>query len=413
MKTRIPRNKVSDVRGVGKLAVDATVGLTSLVEALHHNIARASAPLGVAVEAPMDGVSGFVYRTIRGATRAVGGGVDLLLGEIAPLLENESSSTRREAVLSALNGVLGDHLALTGNPLAIPMRLRRNGFPLELTRDALRVAIPNPGSRVLVLVHGLCFNDLQWRRKGHDHGAALAKDAGSMRPLTELYLHYDSGRHVSTNGRAFAEVLEALSRAWPVPIEELTLVGHSMGGLVVRSACAYGSIAGHAWLGRLRNLVFLGTPHEGAPLERGGNWVNMLLDASPYTAAFARLAKIRSAGITDLRHGSILDDDWVLQDRFRHAKGAADARVSVPLPAGVAGYAIAGSISRRAGAVGERLVGDGLVPVESALGHRAGPGAGALFPPSHQSIAHGVNHVGLLNSKKVYRQMKRWLLGTG
>ena len=409
MAKSVPRNKASDIRGIGRLAADAVVGLTSLVESLHHNIVRVSAPLGMPVEAPMDGVSGFVYRSIRGVTRGVGNGVDLLLGEVAPLLQHESSTARREAVLAALNGVLGDHLALGGNPLAIPMRLRRGGVPLELTRAGLADSIARPAGRVLVLVHGLCFDDLQWRRKGHDRGAALALDAAATRPLTELYLHYNSGRHVSTNGRAFAEMLEALSRAWPVPLEEIAIVGHSMGGLVVRSACAYGAIARHGWLRRLRRVVFLGTPHEGAPLERGGNWVNLVLDASPYTAAFARLAKIRSAGITDLRYGSILDEDWVREDRFRHKKGGAGSRHALPLPEGVACYALAGSVGRRAGELKEHMIGDGLVPVESALGHHAAPDGGALFAPSHQLIAHGVNHLGLLNAKKVYRALRTWV----
>ena len=117
------------------------------------------------------------------------------------------------------------------------------------------------------------MNDLQWKRKGHDHGAALARDLA----YTPVYLHYNSGLHISTNGRAFAELLEALVRLWPVPLTELVLIGHSMGGLVARSACHYGALARHEWLRRLDKLVFLGTPHHGAPLERGGNWVDMLL----------------------------------------------------------------------------------------------------------------------------------------
>lgn len=392
-----------DVRGVGRLAVDATIGLARLVETLHHNIARSPAPLGAAVDAPMKGVAGFVYRSIRGATRAVGGGIDLLLGQIASSLTHEPSSARREAVLAALNGVLGDHLERTANPLAIPMRLRRGGVGLEITREALSRDVPNPSVRVVVLAHGLCLDDLQWQRKRHDHGAALARDAHAARQLSVLYLHYNSGRHVSTNGRELAELLEQLAKAWPVPIEELSIVGHSMGGLVARSACAHGSIAGHAWLGRLRNLVFLGTPHEGAPLERGGHWLDRILGASPYTAAFTRLGKIRSAGITDLRHGSILDEDW--------ARGSA-ARHAVALPEGVACHAIAGSLARREGELKERLLGDGLVPLASALGDHAGPDGSALIAPSRQSIAYGVNHLGLLRSQQVYRRLKK-IMGSG
>jgi hypothetical protein len=32
-----------------------------------------------------------------------------------------------------------------------------------------------------------------------------------------------------------------------------------------------------------------------------------------------------------------------------------------------------------------------------------------LFPPANQAIAYGVGHLGLLNSKKVYRTLRGWL----
>ena len=156
------------------------------------------------------------------------------------------------------------------------------------------------------------MNDLQWRRNEHDHGAALAADAG----FTPVYLHYNSGLHVSTNGRAFAAQLEALLDAWPVPVDELVILGHSMGGLLARSACHYGELAGHAWPRHLRKIVFLGTPHHGTPFERGGNWVTSLWASAGTPRRFARLGKIRSAGITDLRYGSLLDEDWEDRDRF-------------------------------------------------------------------------------------------------
>ncbi|UUZ51461.1 GPI inositol-deacylase [Massilia sp. B-10] len=97
---------------------------------------------------------------------------------------------------------------------------------------------------------------------------------------------------------------------WPVAVDELLIVAHSMGGLVARSACHAAQEEGHSWPGLLRKMAFLGTPHHGAPLERGGNWVHLVTDLSAYSAPFSRLAKIRSAGITDLRHGSVLDEDW-------------------------------------------------------------------------------------------------------
>ncbi|MGZ5081371.1 MAG: PGAP1-like alpha/beta domain-containing protein [Usitatibacter sp.] len=402
MTRKPPILRASDIHGFSRLAIDATVGLTDLVETMHHNISRVPGVLGKPTRQPMKGISGLAYRAVRGATRLVGGGINAILAQLVPLLEQESSSTAREAVLSVLNGVLGDHLTVSGNPLAIPMRLRRGGKPLELTSQALAEAIPQPRGRIVLLAHGLCLNDLQWRRKGHDHGAALAADAA----FTPVYLHYNSGLHVSTNGRALGERIESLLKAWPVPVDELAIIGHSMGGLVARSACHYGKLAGHAWPRRLRKIVFLGTPHHGAPLERGGNWVDAALDASPYTAAFARLGKIRSAGITDLRYGNLLDEDWRNRDRFASSK---DDRAAVPLPDGVQCYAIAASISEKVGDLSERLIGDGLVPVDSALGRHPDPGRNLPIPESRQWIGYGMGHLDLLDRRAVYERIRQWL----
>lgn len=397
----------TDVRGVSRLVVDATLGLTRLVETMHHNIARTPGPLGQFTEEPTRGITGFVYRSIQGTTRLVGRGVDALLEQLMPLLDQQAaeSSDAREAVLAALNGVLGDHLAASGNPLAIAMQLRRDGQPLPLTKPELAAALPQAGGKILLLVHGLCMNDRQWRRNGHDHGAALAA-AG----YTPLYLHYNSGRHVSSNGRELAALLETLVQAWPVPVEQLAILGHSMGGLVARSACHYaqrgGQRSGHGWLQHLRQMVFLGTPHHGAPLERGGNWVNVILEFSPYTAALARLAKIRSAGITDLRHGSVLDDDWLHGDRF-----ARDRKKNfVPLPAGVRCDALAVTRAKSASDPGGLLPGDGLVPVQSALGQAADQALCLDFPEAQRWIGYGMNHLDLLDHVEVCAQLRQRLV---
>ena len=400
----------SDLHGASKLAVDATIGLTNLVEAMHHNILRAPNIFGTMTEEPTRGITGLVYRSIRGVTRAVGGGLDLALGQLTGLLNQEPSSNAREAVVSALNGVMGDHLVASNNPLAIPMQLRRDGVALTLTKKSLARAIPQPSGKILLLVHGLCMGDLQWERNGHDHGAVLVADPAFAVPFTTVYLRYDSGVHISTNGRAFAELIEALLKAWPVPVTELNIIGHSMGGLVTRSACDFGPQAGHAWPRALKKIIFLGTPHFGAPLERGGNWVNVILDTSPYTAAFARLAKIRSAGITDLRHADVHDADWEQQDRFAASRKAkANAQVS-PLPAGVKCYAIAAVIGKKSGSLAGNILGDGLVPVQSALGLHDDPARALAIPKSRQWIGYEMNHMDLLDRKDVYARIKKWLL---
>jgi pimeloyl-ACP methyl ester carboxylesterase len=388
------RCRPSDLRGISRLAIEATLGMTDLVEAMHLDIAKTVNIANVFPPArrATRGITGLVYRSIRGVTRLVGR-LDAVLAPAVARLGEGSSPPGREALLAVLNGVLGDHLAASGNPLAIPMRLRRDGQPLDIA------AIQRPGGKLVVLAHGLCMNDLQWNRKEHDHGAALARDLG----YTPLYLHYNSGLHVSTNGREFAGLLESLVHRWPVPIEELVILGHSMGGLVARSACHYGRVAGHDWPRLLKRLVFLGTPHHGSPLERGGNWVDTVLGAISYTAPLARLGKIRSAGITDLRHGNLLDEDWIGRDRFERK---ADPRQPVPLPEGVECYAMA-AMAREG--LGDPWPSDGLVPPGSALGHHEEPGRSLSLPESRRWVLHGTHHFDLLSEPEAYEKIKQWL----
>ena len=395
------------LRGAAKLATEATTGLTDLVEAVHARIASVPGLPGPA-DGRTRGITGLVYKTIRGVTRAVGGSVDTLLGVLAPALAPRPGagpaslpSPEREAILAALNGVLGDHLAKTANPLAIRMAFRHGGRPLPLQRDALATSLPAAGDKPLVLIHGLCMNDLQWRRGGHDHGEALAAASG----FTPVYLHYNTGLHVSTNGRALANQLEQLLEQWPRPIARFAIVAHSMGGLLARSALHYGRAAGQRWPDRLDDLACLGTPHHGSPLERTGQGVDMLLSATPYAGPFGRLAKLRSAGITDLRHGNLVDEDWVGGDRF---ESATDRRKAVPLPAGPRCYAIAGTLAQEGG-LKDKLLGDGLVPIASALGKHRLAKRTLKFLPEHQRVFEQTNHMQLLSSTEVFEQLRDWL----
>jgi hypothetical protein len=393
----------ADLRGAARLAADATAGLTDLVEAMHERIARVPG-LGAAPDGRVGGIGGLVYKSVRGVTRVVGGSIDALLGLLAPALADaaESHSPEREAIVAALNGVLGDYLAASANPLATAMAWRRGGRVLVPEPAALAAGLPDAGPRLLVLVHGLCMNDLQWLRKGHDHGAALACDLG----FTPLYLHYNSGLHVSINGHALAHRLEQLVAAWPQPLQRLAIVGHSMGGLLARSAFHHATQAGLRWPAQLGDLVFLGTPHHGAPLERAGHWVDVILGAAPYAAPFARLGKLRSAGITDLRHGNLLDEDWVGRDRF--ARGP-DRRQPVPLPDGVRCFAAAASLVPAGGKLPDRVLGDGLVPVDSALGRHPDPARTLAFAEDRQWVGAGLGHLDLLSRPEVYAQLRRWL----
>ena len=392
---------LSDALGLGRLAADAAHGVTGIVEHMHTSILDTPG-LSPVAQGLTGGVTRLVYGAVRGAFRLTGKGLGGAAALVGPSPADLPSSRGREIALAALNGVVGDHLADTANPLALTMRFRRDGRPLTLEREALAESFPDATGKLAVLVHGLCMSDLQWLRQNHDHGAALARDL----EFTPVYLSYNSGLHVSTNGRAFAEALEALVAAWPAKIDDFVVVGHSMGGLVARSACLHAEAAGHAWRRKLKKIVFLGTPHHGAPLERVGNWVDVILGKTPYAAAFARLGKVRSAGVTDLRFGNLRDEDWQGRDRFARAP---DPRGPVPLPEGVACYAVAATTAASPGGLQDRFFGDGLVPLPSALGRHDDPVRDLNVPLQRQWVAAETGHLDLLSRRDVYERMAGWL----
>lgn len=408
-----PHLRLSDVRGLSRLAVQATLGVNDLVEAMHHTILALPAPLAGTTVVPANRThasvyhvlrksSAAVYSAIRGTTRLVGGGLDAALRKLQPEIDHLPSSREREALLAIVNGVLGDHLTAHDNPLCVHMAFRHNGVALRLEADRLRTAYPQARDELLVLLHGHCMNDLQWT----PNDAAPAHALAAMEGHSTLWLHYNTGRHISHNGRELADRLEQLVRAWPVPVRRIRLVGFSMGGLLARSAVHYAQAAGHTWPAKLAQLFFVGTPHHGSMVERAGNVVDRVLEASPYSRALARLGKIRSAGTTDLRHGSLRDEDWSAHDRFAVPS---DTRTPVPLPPGVRCYAIAAVAQPQPGALRSQWVGDGLVPLASALGQHPDPAFDLALAPAHTRTFYRTTHLGLLQEPEVFSQIAQWM----
>jgi hypothetical protein len=412
MSERSSRNPIrhlrsSDIRGLTQLATQATTGVTGIAEGVHQAVLNGMGIPGGDTPGRARGITGLVYRSINGVTRLVGGGIDTLLASLLPLLgpdqANSPETPQRAAVLAALNGMMGDRLVASDSPFATPMSLRFQG---EVLNWPDRPAMPEATDKVLLLVHGLCMNDLQWHAqhdgKVFDHGEALARALG----YTPVYLRYNSGLHISQNARELATQLEQLLGHWPSPIREISVLAHSMGGLLIRGACQLAQEQAMAWPDRLANIVFLGTPHHGAPLEQGSNWLEFLLEGVPYAAPFARLGQLRSAGITDLRHGHVMDQDWQGRDRFELNP---DSRLPVPLPAGVACYGVAATTAPKRGLLADRLIGDGLVPLRSALGQHDDPRRELEFGSDSQWIGYRMNHLDLLRSPRVNRQLLEWL----
>ncbi len=428
-KKPLPHLRATDLRGVAQLATQATQGVARMAEGVHQSV-WGTLGVGNMTSGQTGGITGLVYQSVRGVTQLVAQGLDSALSKLEPFLEpaadtgsnTPTSSPEREAVLAALNGVLGDHLAATGNPLATQMTLRLAGQALDWQ------AMPAKGTvtgKVLLVVHGLCMNDLQWRtvtappRSAQpasstgsqaavpdlvvNHGATLATALG----YTPVYVRYNTGLHTSQNGHALSQQLEQLAAHWPQTITEITVLVHSMGGLVTRSAVHNAQQHKAGWLGHLKNIIFLGTPHHGAPLEKAGNWVDIILGSTPYSKPFAKLGQLRSSGITDLRYGHVLDEDWQGQDRFRRTP---DSRTPVPLPEGVACYTIAATIAAQRSPLGQRVVGDGLVPLSSALGQHADAARSLQFAKASQRIVYRTHHMQLLSSPEVTQQLVQWLL---
>jgi hypothetical protein len=399
--------RASDIRGIAQLAIQATAGVTRITEGVHRSVLATLGIAGDTVPGRTRGITGLVYRTVHAVTQGVGFSVDKLLAALHVVFaSNEGGkpeTPQRAAVLAALNGVMGDRLIATNNPLASTMSFRYSNDVLNCQ------ALPPlyaPAGKILLLIHGLCMTDLrrhaQRQGQASDHGATLATALG----YTPVYLHYNSGLHISHNGRELSARLEQLLTHWPATLEELSVVAHSMGGLLIRSAVHYARQAGLRWPDRLKSIVFLGTPHHGAPLERAGNWVDTILAGTPYTQPFSALGKLRSAGITDLRYGHVLDEDWHGHDRFEPKP---DARQCVPLPNGVACYTVAATTAAKRSTLANRLIGDGLVPLHSALGHHDDARRKLNFAPASQWIAYRTGHLDLLSSPEVTRQMAQWL----
>lgn len=405
----------ADYLGLARLATQATVGVTGISEAVHQNVWSTLGMPGARQAGQTRGVTGLVYQSVRGVTKVVAGSLDLVLGRLVPLLEaatpERPSSIEREAVLAALNGVLGDQLQATDNPLATPMTFRHQGQVVtpQYLKTLARTAV---NGKLLLLIHGLCMNDLQWTQSldasgstRYNHGQALASALG----YTPIYLRYNSGLHTSQNGRELARMLEELLKNWPEPVQELSILAHSMGGLISRSAVHLATQQGAQWPARLKNIVFLGTPHHGAPMERAGNWIDVVLGSSRYSAPFAKIGQLRSAGITDLRYGHVLDEDWLGHDRFRRSP---DRRRPVPLPDTVRCYTVAATTAAKRGTLAERLLGDGLVPLPSALGQHPQARHQLAFDQQAQMVVYRVNHWGLLKDPQVAQQVQRWLAAT-
>jgi pimeloyl-ACP methyl ester carboxylesterase len=220
---------------------------------------------------------------------------------------------------------------------------------------------------------------------------------------TPLFVRFNSGLHISENGRQLAELLDRVTATWPTEVHEIALIGHSVGGLVSRSACHYGG--GSEWPSKVRHVFTLGSPHQGAPLEQAANAASAVFARLPETRALlAKPLNVRSAGIKDLRYGYLVDECWLGQDcdAFLH-----DTSREIPFLASANHYFVCATLSREPDALAGRIVGDLLVLRASAWAQRRGQRLG--FGIEHYQHIGGANHFELVNHPAIYEQIRRWM----
>ena len=377
----------------------ATGGIGSVQRAVSGRVFRAVGPGAVLVRPIHERVTRGVYAGLGAGTRALG----MAAGRAAALREGPllSSGPGGSALIAAISGLTGDVLEEQGSPLAQPMALRVGGEPVAAEPDALAAAFPEATPRIVVFVHGLMTTEFSWALGGREtFGSRLAQESG----CTPVYVRYNTGRHISGNGRSLSELLEELVAAWPVEVDQLALVGHSMGGLVARSACCHAAETDAAWSRLVTHSVSLGTPHMGAPLEQAVHYLSAGLARLPETRPFANFLRRRSGGIRDLRQGSLVDEDW--RDCDPDALKAA-ACAEIPLLEGATHCFVSATVTRSDRHPLGRLIGDTLVLKPSATGRsrtRRIP-----FDEEYGMHLGGASHFMLLYHPAVYEKLRAWL----
>jgi hypothetical protein len=407
--------RTDEATAVSRLAGIVLGGGTTRIHELHGGIAgRAFAgvgPLARPVQAIHDGIASFTYRAVGTALHAGAVAVGALASRQVNGRPLDDTPAARVA-LAILNGAHGDLLDRETPPLATTMTLRQAGQVVPVQAGDLAAAHPEASGRLVVFLHGLTETEGAWcyksdrhhGRPGITYGTLLEHDLG----LTPLFLRYNTGLHISDNGRRLADLLDQLVDAWPVQVQDLVLVGHSMGGLVARSAlhqAGSGTDAARPWTRLVRDTITLGTPHLGAPLERGVHALTHTLARLPETRPLAKLLAARSVGIKDLRRGTLIEDDWALQDLDARTPGR---HTHVPLHDGARHFVVLATLTADPTAQTADLLGDLLVPPRSASGD-SGDDDRLAFPPDHVHRLGRLHHFDLLNHPQVYDQIRRWL----
>ncbi|WP_410872594.1 lipase family alpha/beta hydrolase [Nocardia sp. A7] len=406
MTEQLPQSQ-AEVQALTRLAGDEFIGAVEGVAAMHRAISDrvfAAVRLGVG---PAAAPAKLVHDAITDSVYAAVSGTGFVVGEMASAVQLSgvtapSRTVWGAGILAAIQGLIGDTLADEAPILSSPMTFRVDGTPVP--PEEFAAYVPVPTTRLVVLLHGLVETEHAWRLGGRPtYGERLEDDLG----YTPVFVRFNSGLHISENAAQLSALLTRLVDSWPMPVHEICLIGHSMGGLVMRSACHQAEQAGETWVRSVRQVVCLGSPHLGAPLEQFVHYASAALDLLPETRPLSTLLRRRSAGIRDLRQGSLVDDDWRDLDvntlRARAVK-------EVPLLPGVDHYFVTTTITHSPKHPLGVIIGDGMVLSGSGSGR--GRTKRLDFDAVNSLHIPAANHFSLLNHDAVYDALHSWLSST-
>lgn len=401
---RTPPSQADVLEGLAQLVSTSLIGVHELLQIVHQAVLQTTLGMSDQQSSRFLNISGierlqrWSYGSIQRYGRYFIAPSLRKIIEQFPSLHDKPLTPNLHFLVGALNGVLGDYLFKQQNPLALPMVFYDHYGALQQGEV---------GGRVVIFVHGLCMSHTNWSNRqfeGIGERLLAQRDHNVM-----LYVNYNSGRRISANGRSLANMLEELIQKNP-RIQSIDLIGHSMGGLVLRSALFYGKQNIYAWVPQVRHLVCIGSPHHGAILERFGFSLQQKLGSFPFVKLIGHLVNIRSNGILDLRYGSVRDDDW------EHLKarigGMDDNRKPAPLPSHIHAFFVAGTLEyehHQKTQKARSMIGDGLVHVKSALGEHPNPRFQLKLPDSHKAVFYGLNHFEIQYHSSVSEQITRWL----
>ncbi|MES2884778.1 MAG: alpha/beta fold hydrolase [Pseudomonadota bacterium] len=407
-------NRIGEIRGSVKLAGKTFEHLTSRIHEFHRAIsdmpfnAMPAVP-GVkdgseGTRAIHDGITDGVYGVIKGIGGALFKQADVALKlaerNFQPATQTAAAITppaiARDNLVSAISGLIGDAMSQERNPLRVKLGFYREGHRTSLSAPVLAATYPEATGKLVVFIHGLCCNEHSWRLYAEQH--TPYGDQLAAKGYTPLYVRYNSGLHISLNGRTLARQIDKLVSLWPVPVTEVVLIGHSMGGLVARSAAYKAAKSNMTWPAKVSHILCLGTPHTGAPLEQFVHAATPVLEAFPLSRPLAKVLAVRSEGIRDLRHGFVADEHW---KKRTTEERTADARTEIPRIASVKYHFIGSSIGLDEHHWLGKAIGDGLVKLPSSTARELADADTATLYSAH--------HMQLLNHPAIYKEIAQRL----